>query len=262
MSESLMNFKELYDVYLKLTYPVEIGGKVFEEGEIIATFDKIQIAGLNQISEYITANGGFDNRAHVYWENTKEIQLTFSQGVFSKTQFALMSNAKLLNIKEGEEVYITKNETIESDQDGMLTLSEVPVGKVFIYDARSGEKITTFSIKDKTISLDKQYLDVIVNYQYAYIQGAKVAQIGKLLINGYLEFEGKTRVKDDITGHEVTGLIKIPKLKLMSDLSIRLGAKANPIVGTFKAVGVPVGSRGNSYVSEFYFLNNDIDSDF
>ena len=48
----------------------------------------------------------------------------------------------------------------------------------------------------------------------------------------------------------------------MSDLSIRLGAQANPVVGNFKAIGVPVGSRGNSYVSEFYFLSNDIDSDF
>lgn len=262
MSESLMNFKELYDVYLKLTYPVEIGGKVFEEGEIIAAFDKIQIAGLKQLSEYTTANGGYDNRAHVYWEATKEIQLTFSQGVFSKTQFALMSNSKLLNIKEGEEIYITKNETLESGEDGAVVLSETPIGKIFIYDTNSGEKITSFSIKNKTISLGKPYLEVIVNYQYAYTNGAKVVQIGKLLTNGYLEFEGKTRVKDDITGHEITGLIKIPRIKLMSDLSIRLGAKANPIVGTFKAVGVPVGSRGNSYVSEFYFLNNDIDSDF
>ena len=262
MSESLMNFKELYDVYLKLTYPVEIGGRVFEEGEVIAKFDKIQIAGLNQISEYKTANGGFDNRSHIYWESVKEVQLSLSQGVFSKEQFSLMYNSKLLNINEGEEVIISKTENLETKEDGTIVLSEKPISKVFVYNTSNGQKIAAYSLKDKTISLAEPYLEVTVNYQYAYTNGAKVAQIGRLLTNGYLEFEGKTRVKDDITGHEVTGLIKIPKLKLMSDLSIRLGAKASPMIGTLKAVGVPVGSRGNSYVCEFYFLNNDIDSDF
>lgn len=47
----------------------------------------------------------------------------------------------------------------------------------------------------------------------------------------------------------------------MSDLSIRLGTQASPITANFNAVGVPVGSRGDSYVSEFYLLGDDIDSD-
>ena len=92
--------------------------------------------------------------------------------------------------------------------------------------------------------------------------GARQIQIGKRLFNGFVELEARTRVKDDITGQIVTGLFKIPKLKLMSDLSIRLGAQATPVVANFSAVGVPVSSRGNSSVAEFYILNNDIDSDF
>ena len=36
--------KELYSVFLKTTYPMRIHEKEFEEGEIIAAFDKIQIA--------------------------------------------------------------------------------------------------------------------------------------------------------------------------------------------------------------------------
>ena len=47
----------------------------------------------------------------------------------------------------------------------------------------------------------------------------------------------------------------------MSDLSIRLGAQATPIVGNFVAEGTPVGSRGNTYVSEFFILGDDIESD-
>ena len=86
----------------------------------------------------------------------------------------------------------------------------------------------------------------------------------KVIING----QEKEILKDINSKFEdkkfiviTTGIIKIPKLKLMSGLSIRLGAQANPVVGNFSAVGVPVESRYNSYVMEIDFLNNDIDSD-
>jgi hypothetical protein len=36
------------------------------------------------------------------------------------------------------------------------------------------------------------------------------------------------RVKDDVTGKVTTGIINIPKLRLMSDLSIRVGSDAIP----------------------------------
>jgi len=35
----------------------------------------------------------------------------------------------------------------------------------------------------------------------------------------------------------------------MSGLSMKLGSQANPVVGTFEAVGVPVEERHNSYVA-------------
>jgi hypothetical protein len=82
-----------------------------------------------------------------------------------------------------------------------------------------------------------------------------------MLTNGYLSLEGKTRVKDDITGQVTTGIIKIPKLKLMSDLSMRLGQDAVPVVGRLDAIAVPTGERGHKKVMELIFLNDDIDSD-
>jgi hypothetical protein len=52
------------------------------------------------------------------------------------------------------------------------------------------------------------------------------------------------RVKDDVTGKVTTGIIKIPKLRLMSDLSMRVGSDAIPQVGRIDAVAVPEGVRG------------------
>lgn len=79
-----LNFKELYQVSLKATYPIEVGGKIIEPGETVASFDKIQIANFQEIKSLTSANGGFGNRAQIIWETTKEIKISFTQGVFSK----------------------------------------------------------------------------------------------------------------------------------------------------------------------------------
>ena len=76
--------KELYDLTLKTTYPIEMEGRIFEAGEVIARFDKIQIANFREITSRIKATGGQGNGTHVVWEDPKEIQLGFTQGVFSK----------------------------------------------------------------------------------------------------------------------------------------------------------------------------------
>ena len=77
-----------------------------------------------------------------------------------------------------------------------------------------------------------------------------------------MELRGKTRLKDDKTGQTITGIISIPKLKLMSDLSIRLGRDVPPVAGNFNTVAFPIGSKGNEKVMDFILLEDDIDSDF
>jgi hypothetical protein len=84
--------------------------------------------------------------------------------------------------------------------------------------------------------------------------------VGKRLTTGYLSLIGKMRVKDDITGKVKTGIIKIPKLRLMSDLSMRVGSDAIPQVGRLDVVAVPEGARGQSKVMQIIFLNDDIDA--
>ena len=70
--------KELYDLTLKATYPIEMEGRVFEAGEVIARFDKIQIANFREVTSRTSANGGRGNIGHVIWEDPKEIQLNFT----------------------------------------------------------------------------------------------------------------------------------------------------------------------------------------
>ena len=76
--EQEFGLKELTDLTLKATYPIEMEGRVFEAGEVIARFDKIQLANFREIASRTSANGGQNNSALVVWENSKEIQLNFT----------------------------------------------------------------------------------------------------------------------------------------------------------------------------------------
>lgn len=255
------SMKELYDVSLKSTYPMRIGNRTIEPGEKIAVFDKIQIANFNEIKRVNTANGGFDNRSHVFWEETKEIQLNFIQGIFSKTQLSLMLNSELITADSNRSpILISKREILESKENGIVGLQKEPIN-LFVYDASTNEKINYKKISEKEIKIEKSYQNVIVDYQYEYNNRVEELVIGSQLTNGYLELEGKTRYKDDVTGHTHTGIIKIPKLKLMSNLSMRLGENASPVVGSFSAIALPTGERRNKIVMELFFLADDIDSD-
>lgn len=255
------SLKELYSVFLKTTYPMEINGKSLEEGEIIASFDKIQIANFKEIRQMVAATGGYDNRAHVTWDETKGVNFTFTQGVFSKTQLALLTNSQLINYKEKEHLIISKREEKESNEEGIITFENIPFGKIFFYDITSFEKLSYEKIDDQTFNIKEPFNTVVVDYNYEYQSNAQELVIGRRLYDGYVSLEGRTKVVDDITGTVRTGIIRIPRLKITSDLSITLGEKVSPISGTFSATGYPTGKKGDKKVMELFFLEDDIDSD-
>ena len=109
--------KELYDTRIKATYPMKINNREIEPGETIALFDKIQIANFDEVKSFVAATGGFDNRPHVIWQDTKALNLVFTQGIFSRTQFALLSNSKLVQLTDNS-FYITKREIVSPDEEG------------------------------------------------------------------------------------------------------------------------------------------------
>lgn len=253
------SFTDLYSVFLKSTYDMRVGNREIKEGETIAVFDNIQASGLTEGIKTVTAKGGLGNAPRVYWETPTEISLNFTQGVFNKTQFGLMVNSQLLQLDENTSTELTFQEALESDENGKIKLKYTPIRDLYIYKT-DGSRITDYKIEDKTITISAPYVETIVNYVFEYTNGGCCYKIGAPLTKGFLSLEGRTRVKDEETGQVVTGIIKIPKLKLLSNFSIRLGKQSNPVLGKFNAVGIPVGSR-DQYVMEFYILDDDIESD-
>ena len=263
MDNNEFGLKELTDITLKATYPIEMAGRKFEPGEVIARFDKIQIANFKEITDRVSANGGYDNRAHVIWEDPKEIQLNFTQGIFSSRQFALLCNSRLVYQNPSEPIWISEHFVGESDDKGIFALGKRKVTNVFVYDAKTYERIEPLSIDlvKGIVAIGQAYKDVEVDFDYAYHNGATSCYLGRKLIEGYLQLEGKSRVKDDITGKTRTAILRIPRLKLVSDLSMRLGREAAPVLANFNAIGLPVGGKGSKKIMELLFLNDDIDAD-
>ena len=261
--ENEFGLKELTDLTLKVTYPIEMAGRIFEPCEVIARFDKIQLANFKEVTSRASANGGFDNRSHVVWEDPKEIQLSFTQGIFSARQFALLSNARLVDRQGEEGIIISGHYSGESDEEGKILVGKEGISDVFVYDAKTYEKIAPKSVdfKNGEIVIDFEYKDVEVDFNYRYYEKVTSCILGRKLIQGYLQLEGKSRVKDDITGKTRTAILRIPRLKLVSDLTMRLGREATPVLANFNAIGLPVGGKGSKKIMELLFLNDDIDAD-
>lgn len=257
------SLKDIDDVVLKATYKIEIGNRTIEPGEIIAAFDHLELNNYHEVVKTTTAHGGFDDRARVWWETTDSIKVSFSQGTFSPTQLTLFANAKLLNVKPNS-VTITKREKVETDENYQFELKETPSGKIFVYDQDTGDKVE-FSVEDKVVKIittDEPYKTYIVDYEWTYVDGAQLLKVGQRLLNGYVTLEGRTRIKEEHSGQVKTAIIKIPKLKLRSNLSMRLGKDTVPVVGGFSGDAIPVGERGNTFAMELFLLEDDIDSDF
>ena len=255
--------QELYFVQLKSTYPIEIKGVQYAAGEVVAAFDKIQIANFKDISKEVAAQGGYQNRKLVVWDRTEGVNLIFTQGVFSKTQLGLMNNARVLHIDKNSIIRIAQRDELETDDEGKITLTHVPIDSwIFVYNKETGEKLTGLSmIDEKTLQTSLVYKDVIVDYKYGYDNGANASFIGEDIFEGYVTLEGRTRIKDDITGETHTAIIYIPKLKITSDFNLTLGQNAQPVVGKFSGTALSVGNEKQLRALEIYFLEEDIDKD-
>ena len=261
--EQEFGMQELYFVQLKSTSNIEIKGKEFAAGEVIAAFDKIQIANFKDIHREAIARGGYQNRELLVWNRTEGVDLVFTQGIFSKTQFGLMNNAQLFEIGESQVVRIAQRDELEANGEGIITLNHEPIDSwIFVYNKETGEKLEGLRrIGPTEIQTPLVYKDVIVDYEYGYDNGADVTVVGEEIFEEFISLEGRSRIKDDVTGKVHTAIIRIPKLKITSDFNLTLGANAQPMVGKFSGTAMSVGERKNSRALEIYYLEDDIDKE-
>lgn len=297
--EDFSGIKELYDVNIRLNSPLEFGGKKYDINESILTFSTAEMAQIQENKTDKGARGGYHNPLLIDWEVDKEMNFGITHGVLSPKSWALLSNSKLAEpfsksipynetlvpIIDNDYCYIDlkfvpnnierlgaqPNPNFEPTPMGRrpeLLLKPLPPNKtrwIYCYDSESGRKIHDFQIFQNRIFFTEPYHKVIVDYTFQYEDKVKVIEVGNRLLNGFLRLDGKMSIKNQKSGEVTTGLLELPRIKLSSSLSIRLGKnQASSAVSDFFFTGYPDDSkrREEQTIANITFLNHELTGDY
>ena len=294
MIDQYFGVKELYEVVLRAKVPMQFGSRFIEEGEPVLYFENINMAAISEKNNTIMARGGWANMPRVIWEDRSEVGFYMSEGVMSSISMSILLSANVANEQQNDTpllipkreiqsltTFIDKNDNNKKYQ--VLYLHNKPVfypqKKIFIFEYSrdvAQKKVygkplevndplgrTCLAIfEDKELKQnadnDKEYL---VDYYYEYRDEALIYVVQKERFNGLFTLEGKFYSKDENEGLNYTNLIYMPKVRVVSDINLRLGERADPAVSTFNIIGLPenVGGNKKSLIMEITRLNSDED---
>ena len=283
--------KELYEVVLRAKTPMYFGSRYIEAGESVLYFKNVSMAVLTERSSPIMARGGWANMPRGMWEDRSEVQFTIQEGVMSAVSMSMLLNSSVLEAPTDEVLIIPKTEGPRFlDSNNRIFLEHWPIEdyrdrKTFIYEFERdvaqkkvygkrikginaslwGEEgqpcIEVYEDKGCTILADpsKEY---VVDYGYQYKNKALIYLIQKERFNGLFSLEGKFYSKDENEGMNYTNLIYMPKVRVVSNINLRLGERADPTVSVFTIVGMPEKtSDSNNLILKITRLSEDIDAD-
>lgn len=298
--DNFSGIKELYDVSIRLNSPLEFNGRKFNTNETLLLFETAEIADITERKSSVQARGGYHNNALINWETDKEMNFAISHGVLSPVSWALLSNSKIEmpktksvsyneivhTIEDNDHCYVDLkykpnhcncimgaqgnpfNEPLPMGRRPELMLKPLPPSRekfIFVYDQETGQRIDDFEIYENRLLFKRPYRKVYVDYTFEYEDKIKVIKVGDRLFNGFLSLTGKMSVKDEISGEVTTAILEIPKIKLSSNLSMRLGKNYDSsTVSDFFFTGYPDENvrREKQSVCKIAFLDKELTGDY
>ena len=112
--DNFSGIKEMYDITIRNTVPLEFNGKKFYPNEPLLIFKTAEIANIDERKTNTQARGGYHNNALINWEVDKEMNFALTHGVLSPMSIALLSNSKIELPKSKSVGY---NETVDVVED-------------------------------------------------------------------------------------------------------------------------------------------------
>ncbi len=227
----------------------------------------------------------------VIWEDRSEVQFSLTEGVMSSIGMGILLSSTVSEKKQSSEsLLIPKREGPFELEDGCIYITHQPVlyptKKVFIYEYERGvAQRKVFGQLDPENNRYNPFLDqteicikvfdnkegneadatkhYIVDYYYEYKDEALIYTIQKERFNGLFTLEGKFYSKDENDGLNYTNLIYMPKVRVVSDINLRLGERADPTTSVFNIIGLPENVVGNKkgMILEITRLSEDIDAE-
>lgn len=255
--------KDLYSGMLLASKDITINGVEYKENDVILYFDNIQSITFQESKEDISARGGFNNRSLVNWSTTQEVQGIMEVGRISKMGYGLINSNIINNINSIKAIRQIEKHQVE---DNIIVLRHTPDQNynVKVMKLNQGSivgKITEFEIKENTLVLKENDIDVLVDYYFSYNTKALSVKIGEKNLPGCLKFVGKFYYTDEQGSSRKTAIIEIPRIELNGTFEINFGRNASPIVSVLRFKAVPIGDRENTKTAEIIYLDEDIDGD-
>lgn len=273
---------------------MQFGERQIEADEPVLYFENVSISMLSEQSKEIYARGGWLNQPKVIWQDRSEVRFQMTEGVVSQFGFGILLGAKVAQ-KGGTIKPIAMHKTESFDFDIGVSIprinlqhlpKEYPEKKVFIFEfdrdavqkkiygkrITEEDKVDPFTgeckpcielYQDKNLQIladtSKKY---VVDYYYDYGEEAISYTLQKERFNGLFTLEGKFYSKDENEGKNYTNILYMPKVRIVSDINLRLGERADPTVSAFDIIGLPetVGDDKDLIV-EIQHLGEDLDAD-
>ncbi len=293
MMDQYFGHKELYEVVLKAKVPMKFGNRYIEEGEPVLYFENVNMSTLTERNSAIFARGGWANQPRVTWEDRSEVVFQMTEGVMSSVGMSILLSANVMGTEKDKPIAVPKREGPFSLQEIMIdgkqeqgfyiqhkpimypekkifimeysrnAVQEKAYGKFIERDTQMGKQYFVSVYQDKAlkipVELNKEY---VVDYYYEYGDEALIYTIQKERFNGLFTLEAKFYSKDENEGINYTNVLYMPKVRVVSNINLRLGERADPTVSTFNIIGLPenVGSSKDLIV-EMTRLSQDIDTD-
>ncbi len=301
MIDQYFGIKELSEVTLRAQSQMQFGQRVLEIGEPVLYFENVSMAVLNEGNRPIMARGGWANMPHVIWDSRSEVTFTLSEGVMSSVGMGILLGTNILTEKEEEEVLINKRigpqEAEECPWNNLqlnnnepypvgFIIPEIPIpypkkktfifeytrdtiqkkvyGKIFTRNTDFGPQYFLGIYEDKNCSVPvKEGTTYLVDYYYKYEDKALTYSLQKERFNGLFSLEGKFYSKDENEGKNYTNIIYMPRVRVVSDINLHLGERANPTVGVFNIIGLPetTATGKNGLIVDIRRLNTDVDEE-
>ena len=291
MTDQYFGHKELYEVVLRAKDPMWFGDRYIEAQEPVLYFNNVNMSLLTEQNRPIFARGGFGNMPRVIWDERSEVQFQMLDGVMSSVGMSILLSANVTSNSD-KVLYINKREgpfapTIGENNIPYVDLQHNPVDTtikktfIFEYDRQAiqnkiyGKRVTgivdgfgnpVYRIElyqDKNLSTpaenNRKY---VVDYYYEYRDKALIYTVQKERFNGLFTLEAKFYSKDENEGINYTNILYMPKVRVVSNINLRLGERADPTVSTFNIIGLPetVGDY-KSLIMDITRLDQDIDAD-
>lgn len=259
-----LGIKDLEKVVIKTNTEMVLGDRVLDAGEPVLYFENIQISVLSEETRPIMAKGGWGNEPLVIWEDRNETTFSFQNGTFNHASFQLLLAARAMYKKDN--ICVPFSEEVMIGDDGAAILRHKPdLDKkyfFFVYDYENiQEKIIPTSIEENVAYFDSKYKNCMVmcDYYFFYNKEGVIYTMARERFSNSYTLEATFLMKDENDGKLHTGIITMPKVKIMSSINLRMGERANPSVATFNVIAMPEkkGDR-ESVICEIQYLDEDI----